>query len=262
MMVFDDHKIIEEQGIVEKYALGELSPDEEEAFEEHLLFCEECRKNYNVISDIINGSGASAVSEIFAQKDEKRSGRKSGYFILKIAAGIALVIGIAAVIFFSAKIKQNNSQLASVADSTLTKNDTVDISPLHEPKEITEPHKVESVIKEEKKLTTDQYAEAFVELPYMETAIENQLRGDGVTILLPANSTTFKPGDAITFSWKSESSVPFTLVIKNNKGTILIEAKVTAPYKTSELKHPGLYYWQLNSEDETIYCGKFFICNN
>ena len=49
------HKEIEEKGYIEMYLLKKLSPEEETAFEEHLLYCSDCRNELQRLEEIIKG---------------------------------------------------------------------------------------------------------------------------------------------------------------------------------------------------------------
>ncbi len=46
-----DHSRIEDESIAELYATGRLSPEDEEAYEIHLLECRKCREIVNVVDD-------------------------------------------------------------------------------------------------------------------------------------------------------------------------------------------------------------------
>jgi len=259
-MVFDDHKIIEEQGIIEKYALGNLSPNEEEVFEEHLLYCDKCRKRYRVIADIISGANSKAVRDIFKQKSGKKPAEASKkYFFLKIAAGIIVLIGIAGLFFYTNIIKQKISPAVVITDTIPTHQDSIDTSKSRMPGKTDRNTDIIKTPRQKENQYTEQYAGAFKALPYMEAAIEDKLRGEYIQIVSPADSLRFKPGETITFNWMSDVHEQLTLVIKDNKGRILKEKTVQSPYKTKDLKIPGLYYWQLNTADEMAYCGKFYI---
>lgn len=58
-----DHRLIEEQNIAELYAAGQLPPEDEERFEEHLLECRECRERVAWADDLKGSFEALAVEE-------------------------------------------------------------------------------------------------------------------------------------------------------------------------------------------------------
>ena len=101
-------------------------------------------------------------------------------------------------------------------------------------------------------------AEAFRPSPMFENAIENQVRSDGLTLLTPTNAQTFTTVDVIEFRWENAEK-QLSLVIYNNKGNIIYEKKVKSPFTLNQTLQPGLYYWQLETEDEALYTLKFLI---
>jgi hypothetical protein len=55
-----DHEQIAEQNVVERYLMGRLTPEEEELFEEHLLECQDCRRQVEWEEDLQNSLHAVA----------------------------------------------------------------------------------------------------------------------------------------------------------------------------------------------------------
>lgn len=58
-----DHRLIEEQNLAELYAAGQLPPEDEERFEEHLLECRECRERVAWAEDLKGSFQALAAEE-------------------------------------------------------------------------------------------------------------------------------------------------------------------------------------------------------
>lgn len=58
-----DHHLIEEQNVAELYAAGQLPPEDEERFEEHLLECRECRERVAWAEDLKDSFQALAAEE-------------------------------------------------------------------------------------------------------------------------------------------------------------------------------------------------------
>jgi hypothetical protein len=255
-MIFDNHDIVEQEGVIEKYILGKLSEKDENAFEEHLLFCRECREKYQTVKKVLDATQSKMADEVFGSNKSQTSKHNSPkYFFFKIAAGIIIFIGLAGVIFVTMKTPKSHKNIAGINDSVNIMSDTNTNKSLLPGKENKEIKPVET-----SKINGDeQIAQAFIVLPYLESEIENQLRAGAINVISPVNSIEFEPGSTILFNWKSETYKQLTLVIRSNTGKIIVETEVQPLYKTSEIKHPGLYYWQLNSNDETLHCGKFFV---
>jgi hypothetical protein len=58
-----DHGQIAEQNVIERYLMGQLTPEEEELFEEHLLECQDCRRQVEWEEDFQNSLHTVAAAE-------------------------------------------------------------------------------------------------------------------------------------------------------------------------------------------------------
>jgi hypothetical protein len=58
-----DHRLVEEQNVAAAYVAGQLGPEEEEAFEEHLLECRECRERVVLAEDLRSSFHAMAAED-------------------------------------------------------------------------------------------------------------------------------------------------------------------------------------------------------
>jgi hypothetical protein len=69
----------------------------------------------------------------------------------------------------------------------------------------------------------------------------------------------------VSFRWqikkgKEEVELPLELKILNNKETLIHSARIAGKeYHLRESLAPGLYYWTLEYEGESLYLGKFFL---
>ncbi len=252
-MDFNDHKLIEEREIIEKYILGELPPEMEEAFEEHLLYCKECRDNYNNMRDIISGAQKALEKNVFEGKRKaERQSRHISINLLKLAAGFVIVIGLAFSIYYMVKTKGPEPVNLSCAD-TLTKSAT-SFDTLTKNTDSTIENKEST-----KTIPAQLYADAYKPLSYLEGAIDNQLRSESLKIISPKPSAEFHEPYVILFDWEPVRNESLSLVIKDNKGETIFESEISAPFTYMRSLHQGLYYWQLNTKDETLYAGKFFL---
>lgn len=68
-----DHRRIDEQNVAELYVTGRLSPEDEEAFESHLLECSECRVSVGWADDLRTSIRA------VAAEDAARAGLQLGF---------------------------------------------------------------------------------------------------------------------------------------------------------------------------------------
>jgi hypothetical protein len=94
--------------------------------------------------------------------------------------------------------------------------------------------------------------------PNLENMIGSRLRSGLFDVLGPGNGSILTA--PIPFAWKKELTNPHTLKIVNNKNDVLY----TYPVQGSSFTFrgslaSGLYYWKLESQNELLYVGKFFI---
>jgi hypothetical protein len=107
------------------------------------------------------------------------------------------------------------------------------------------------------KVTQSEYAANFIPSIDMEDLVGMKTRSGGLTVLSP------KIGEAIsfplTFRWEGMNG-PFELRILTNTQSERLRLKVdSSQVRLKEKLVPGLYYWILRKEGETLYIGKFSV---
>jgi hypothetical protein len=100
-------------------------------------------------------------------------------------------------------------------------------------------------------------AETFQPLAVYENALMSEVRSEALTVVRPATGRRYSSMDSLVFEWKAD--MPLSLVIFNNKGDMIFENEVRTPYIFEEALQEGLYYWQLETPDESLFTGKFLI---
>ena len=76
------HEKVQKENIIEKYVRQQLTPDDENGFEEHLLFCSACRTALQELEDIIEAIRLAAREEGKPEKAAKKlKWRKNGRII-------------------------------------------------------------------------------------------------------------------------------------------------------------------------------------
>lgn len=230
------------------YVLGRLSADDEDLFEEHLLFCEHCRKEIEIREVIVAASGRGA--NISKEKTRKRKLSTKAIIIrLSIAASVIIIAGYSLYMILNPAGDKTLVEKEISTEEIPASHDVItDTSLIAEPEfQLDDEQQSEPLL-----------AEAFLPSPMFENAIENQLRSDGLTLLTPSNAKTFTTVDVIEFRWENREE-QLTLVIYNNNGSIIYEKKVKSPFALNQTLQPGLYYWQLETEEEALITLKFFI---
>ena len=250
-----DHDYIEKNEILIKYLLHQLSKEETDKFEEHLLFCSECRANIQKTSKVIDNI-YSASSEIGINKIKEASGISNNKtyfnfkFLYKIAASVIILISIGACLYIlfnkdQGKIYNEVSEIIPV--DTLKANER-DIfkSDINEPvhKQIIASLEYDSIL--------------FKESLFFEKIIKDVTRGSDIQIDSPEMGQKFKYNSEVVFKWEGASGEVF-LTVFNNKDQLVFEQKAISPYIFPEKLEQGLYYWQLENEEYSLYTGKFLV---
>ena len=94
--------------------------------------------------------------------------------------------------------------------------------------------------------------------PNLENMTGSRLRSGGFEVLSPDNGSILQ--FPIHFSWKKDLSEPHSLKIVDNKNSVLYTYSVKGTsFDFNESLPRGLYYWKLESQNELLYVGKFFI---
>ena len=115
---------INRDDLIDRYIRDELSDQEADIFEEHLLYCSECRKELAGREEIINVIQKQAAGDMFKSGGQQKSFSKKGiniYWYVAAAAGIALVIG-----FFllpDRNLPSGSSEIAFEENQTVTAKD-------------------------------------------------------------------------------------------------------------------------------------------
>ena len=106
----------------------------------------------------------------------------------------------------------------------------------------------------------EQYAYNFEPSEELEELTGAITRSNLIKIDKPQLDATLKVGQIISFAWQQSEQVPFFLIVLTNNEEILLRTEVSSgTYDYKEKLPPGLYYWKLETEDDLVHVGKFFI---
>lgn len=227
----------------ENYIHGKLSKEQEDLFEEHLLTCAYCQEELETSEKIV------LESKRYFPKSELNAQRKK--FVPKYLWGIAAstVIVLSVSIYFVAKINNNKIVQKPVITDTIPR--------FSEPEEEIIAETTQPEEKNEAQQAYNHSAKYNV-LPEFENAIKNITRSEAIKVLSPIKSARYHLGDTIIFNWKSETENLF-LVIFSNQGDVLYEQLVKVPFRFTKSLNKGLYYWQIEDDNDSYYTGKFAI---
>lgn len=95
-------------------------------------------------------------------------------------------------------------------------------------------------------------------LPYLEEIVDDVERSSSVEVVSPKNEMNFKSD--VVFAWERTKIPRVYLKLLNNLGEEIYSFTLQKNrFELTEELSPGLYYWKLESEDDLLYVGKFFI---
>ncbi len=245
-----EHSYINDNQIIEKYLLHQLSDDDAAAFEEHLLICQECRSELEKMETILVHVGRSKVQEIFSDE----SSRKQRPFRLKpgfsafyrMAASLLIFIGISVILIYF--LKRERKPEYQIVNEPVTQADTIRQSPTDSLAIHNHTGSHSGYLASDDK--------AFKPSSFYEPLVSNIYRSAQLKIIEPV--VNYKTGEII-FNWSYMKSDSLVILLINNKDSVIFKQKVTPPYKYTARPKPGLYYWQLQSDEELLYTGKLII---
>ena len=248
-----DHNYIQNNDIIDKYLLHQLTEEEESELEEHLLFCDECLNALEKRKAIIGIIRNKLPDEINRQKltdSEKIKKPKNKFtFFLKIAASIIFLVSLAWL--GNLLLDENETGKRIVSLETLN-----DDSITGRNVDSTVEHKIIDNNYTENKI---QLAEAYKTLPEFENYIKNPVRSEDLKVLSPALNKRFGQNEAISLNWKSPVYDSLSFIVFDNKAKVIFEKRIDSNYIFKQKLTSGLYYWQLETPEEALFTGKFTV---
>lgn len=257
---------------IDRYLKKELTEPESDAFEAHFLECTECFdevKQTRSLADFIAEKGEALFPEFAAGSPKETGGntlvlkprwKPALTYSLVAAAAIILVF----VLYRSLSdddqlVPESREFVESTADTSGGVTDSKEDTVANEKPVPQRPIQKQKAIK---KSNRELYAANYVESPDLENVIGQAYRnGYSLDVLGPKNGTTLS--GAARFVWKTDLKKELTVKILSNGEKVLIE---DSPGEsgflldlTAEEFTPGLYYWKLETEDDLLHVGKFFI---
>jgi hypothetical protein len=98
------------------------------------------------------------------------------------------------------------------------------------------------------------------ENPMMEKRVSLTHYNGGVEIISPKIDQVLSTDDDIIFEWKTTGGKHFYIQVFNNRAQPVFEKNMyTTRFRMNTPLSPGIYYWKLRTENETLFSGKFFI---
>jgi hypothetical protein len=247
-----EHNYVIDKGIIENYLLHRLSETETDDFEEHLLYCKECRKLLTESKEMIALTQYVALHSANRDTKEDVTQKRFSFFtpFVKAVAMLFLIVCSAGITWYLLQ-KPMESYISSESNPNPDKN-----SPVSAPIDNTmgQNSLSQPVITGGKKSLSENYKEHVI----YENAIKNNLRGENIEILSPAEASAIAFGKKVIFALK-DNNRKILLSVIDNTGKSLFEDIVKTPYTLPLKLQKGLYYWEITDNDEVVFVSKFYI---
>ncbi len=262
--------------VVDDYLSGRLSAAEREAFDEHCFDCDLCFQELRfqeMCAGLIKKEGRQLFADYLQMATQPQavpwlerlrvSLAGIGYRRLAWAVVTVVVIALAGnVLYHSYAIKQEKRATVVTGDSlqnVLTQSSEETIQQQVEAQQFDDKAKgtpAKSVGVDKARGRADE--EAFAAFAYLEESVDDFTRSSGLQVISPEVDDTLTV--PIVFRWQNKDASVRYLKILNNKGMVVAQGQPTAnQWLFTQPLSPGRYYWKLESEDEVVYWGRFFI---
>jgi hypothetical protein len=261
-----EHREVIQGGMIEKYVMHRLSGDLETAFEEHLLNCKKCREELATLKLSRQAIEDATYHKIFFPEDadQKSSLSLNAYRtgrvrrILAIAAGIAVLMGIGSLMIYHFTGKETQNRISGV--NPVDSSDVV-IAGTDNQDSVAESAKAFSLRHQNKDrlYANIMQEEAFRPNPLFEGMVKNTYRSGSISMLEPSDSINIYTESTVVFKWRASASIDLNLTILTNKGVKLAGLRGEKALIFNGFKKPGLYYWKLDNESETLAAGKIIV---
>jgi hypothetical protein len=232
----------------------------------HVEDCQQCKIEVLALYDIMKKNTAIRNAENHPYFDDQMvKGKKTFriYNLLKIVAGILIIIGIGSLIYTIINQKNSNVLVKNITHTADTinkqKNNNISINSTKKEKDsISKKEKKDRSLKPSPNVAL---ASNMQESELFENLITSYYRSNDVEVTFPPLNHLFNSGQTLVFKINGVLSEPVTLKIYNNQ-----EKKITEKgnISTNSLSitnklPPGLYYWKLLKGYNLIQAGKFFV---
>ncbi len=242
------HSYIQNNQIIEKYLLHQLNEDDTAAFEEHLLMCSECVNELKNMEIILTQAAKSRMNEVFSGKSARENKslkfRPKLSLIYRMAASLLLIAGISVILFYI--IKREHKSNDHIVNTTSSHADTT--------KQVLPDTIPANKIKHSSYIASGN--KAFKPSSFYEPLVSNIYRYAGLKITEPVINYS---NSEVVFSWTYMKNDSLFILLVNNTDSVIIKHRTISPYVCRKRLKPGLYYWQLQSEEELLYTGKLLI---
>lgn len=244
-----EHKYVITKGIIENYLLHQLNEKETDEFEEHLLYCETCRKLLTETKEIITLTQYMAIRTPDGETKNAATKKSVMQYPIWMKAAAVLLLAICSAGVIRSLLQKpaktlvqsenKTNPIKNIKDSISIQNDSHD-----------------SI---RNKIAVNYEEKCFQKLPSFESQIGQEYRSDAIEIISPKSIKTFISSENIDFQWQKADIKTLVLSLYNNQGKLIFQKEISSIFTFKQRLQPGLYYWQLETKDDIVYTGKFLV---
>jgi len=178
--------------------------------------------------------------------------RNNWNYLWRVAAVVLVTSGLCYLVF--SKLKDGDYQ-------AINKSQVRDSLEIQQKENVASDHKKENQSAEKIQQVKEPGSKnllAYTPSPVLEDLIQTNTRSSDIKILSPYNNDTLK--GSIKFQWEFKSDEKLWLKIVDNSEKELYNYSVQEDqFVLQERLKPGLYYWKLETQDDLVHVGKFFV---
>jgi hypothetical protein len=216
-----------------------------EEVRDHVSQCQACRKEVTGLFSILTEEnyGAMGPHPFFDRRGETTA--KKTEWIYRVAALVAVGVGISLIAYFiSSERGEITPALRDASPGVMNSSDTT--------------AEDTSSGREVLPSARGTYADNFAELAEYEGLVAAETRSTAIDEVSPKSGIDVN--QPVVFDWKSEGKGPLLLSVLTNRDSLVHRIRIaTLPYVFRNSLTPGLYYWKVESGEELVFVGKFFV---
>jgi hypothetical protein len=213
--------------------------------QEHVQSCQHCKMEITGLFSMIAKEDYSKVGSHPYFDKETVVADKRVFSVLKIAATLAIAVGIGLLAYYSLfHVPTTPIERPSLASSVGR-----DTTQLQSSRDATGKGRSDRQVV---------FAARFTESPELEDLVTASTRSAETSIQFPLNGDTVRSGSR--FQWTTGSQPPFDVAIVDNQRHTVRSFQVgSCEFVLRDSLQGGLYYWKLGAEGSLLKAGKFIV---
>lgn len=211
---------------------------------QHVAGCQKCREKITGLFSLIAREDYTQLGpHPFFDRTDNGASSESLAVVLRIAAVLVIAAGLFFVSYYWWMPRANREPQQASWRGQVTPDTT---------------NRSQNQTNRSREESTDLRTADFAALPELDEMVNSTVRSVDIDVRSPKNGEAVSR--KIVFSWRGVRIRNLTLTILDNKAiTVWSSAVQRLPLVYTNTLKQGLYYWKIQSEDEILYVGKFFV---